>query len=136
MERFKITGGLVLTLTLLLCSAAMAGNKPASMDLAVAAQVNGKQLPAGTYQLKWEGNGPAVEVQVLKGKQVVATAPAKLETIPVKTSQNATVVDTDNGARNLVEARFAGKNYKLVFTGAAAQAQNTQANGSSAQTNR
>ncbi len=135
MSYSKITDGLVLALAVLISTAAFAGSKPGSLYLGSAAQVNGKQLPAGTYEVKWEGSGPAVEVQFLKGKKVVATTPAKVEQTPSKSAQGSAVIETAGGGRSLVEARFAGKNYKLVFPGAEAQARNTQTGGSSAQTN-
>ncbi|HKW25527.1 MAG TPA: hypothetical protein VJN48_07065 [Terriglobales bacterium] len=131
MKYSKYTGGLVLALAVLLSTAAFAGNKPGSLYLADATQLNGKQLPAGTYQLKWEGNGPEVQVQFLQGKKVVATAPAKLEQATSKPAKDAAVIETASGSRSLAEARFAGKNYKLVFPGPEAQAQN--AHGSSGQ---
>lgn len=134
MKYSKFTGGLVLSLAVLLSTAAFAGNKPGSLYLGDATQLNGKQLPAGTYQLKWEGNGPDVQVQFLQGKKVVATAPAKLEQASTKPEKDAAVIDTVSGSRSLTEARFAGKNYKLVFPGPEAQAQNAHA--SSGQNNR
>jgi hypothetical protein len=134
MKYSKYTGGLVLALVALLSTAAFAGNKPGSLYLSDAAQLNGKQLPAGTYQLKWEGNGPEVQVQFLQGRKVVATAPAKLEQATSKPAKDAAVIDNAGGSRTLSEARFAGKNYKLVFPGPEAQAQN--AHGSSGQNNR
>jgi hypothetical protein len=134
MNYSKFTGGLVLSLALLLSTAAFAGNKPGSLYLGDAAQLNGKQLPAGSYQLRWKGNGPEVQVEFVQGKKVVATAPAKLEAASTKPEKDAAVIDTANGARSLTEARFAGKNYKLVFPGPEAQAQN--AHGSSGQNNR
>ena len=134
MKYSKYTGGLVLALAVLLSSAAFAGNKPGSLYLSDATQLNGKQLPAGTYQLKWEGNGPEVQVQFLQGKKIVATAPAKLEQATAKPAKDAAVIETASGSRSLAEARFAGKNYKLVFPGPEAQAQN--AHGSSGQNNR
>jgi hypothetical protein len=134
MKSSKITGGLVLALAVLLSTAAFAASKPGSLYLGEAAQLNGKQIPAGTYQLQWEGNGPAVQVYVMKGKQVVASAPARVEQVSNKPDQGAAVVDTAGGSRTLVEARFAGKNYKLVFPSPEAQAQNMR-NGSN-QSNR
>jgi hypothetical protein len=134
MKYSKYTGGLVLALAVLLSTAAFAGNKAESLYLGDATQLNGKQLPAGTYQLKWKGNGPDVQVEILQGKKVVATAPAKLEQASTKPEKDAAVIDTMSGSRSLTEARFAGKNYKLVFPGPEAQAQN--AHGSSGQNNR
>jgi hypothetical protein len=135
MKCVKITGGLVLTLAVLV-STALAGGKRAPMLLTSAAQINGKQLPAGNYELKWEGTGTDVRVQFLHGKKVVATAPAKLEQVTAKATEDSALIDNASGTRQLTEARFAGKNYKLVFAGAEAQAQNTQTSGSSGQTNR
>lgn len=135
MKHFKISGGMALAVAVLLSTAAFAGSKPGDLYLGSAAQVNGKQLPAGNYQVKFEGKGPAVQVQFLKGRKVVATAPAKVEQMPSTPDQGSAVIETAGGGRSLLEARFAGKNYKLVFTGAEAQARNTQSAGSSAQTN-
>lgn len=128
--------GLVLVCAVLISTIAVAGNKPVSMAFSGTTQVNNKQIPAGTYELKWEGNGPEVQVQFLRGKKVVATVPAKLEQMPSKADRAAAVIETAGGGRSLVEARFAGKSYKLVFAGAEAQAQNTHTSGSSADTNR
>ena len=135
MKRSRITGGLALAFALLLSSAAFAGNNAASLNLSTATQLNGKQLAAGTYKLKWEGSGPAVEVQVLQGKKLIATVPAKVEQTSTRPPRDATVVETAGGSRNLVEARFAGKGYKLVFAGNEAQAQNTQSGEGASQSN-
>ena len=134
MKGSKMMSSLVLTLAVLLSTVAFAGNKPGSLSLGDAAQINGKTLPAGNYRVQWEGSGPAVQVQFLKGKKVVATAPARVEQLPDKPAQGAAVIETAGGGRNLVEARFAGKNYKLVFTGPESQAQNMRSG--SGQSNR
>lgn len=135
MKYTKIAGGLLLALTLAV-STAFAGNKPASVELRSTVGVNGQQLPAGSYTLKWEGNGPAVEVQFLKGKKVVASAPAQLEQLSSKNKVASALVDSTGDAHNLLEVRFEGKNYKLVFPSAESQAQNARGSGTSAQTNR
>ena len=128
--------GLIVACAMLLPAAALAGNKPVSLAFGSATQINGKQVPAGAYQLKWEGNGPEVQVQFIQRKKVVATVPAKLQQTQSKAESAAAVIETAGGGRSLVEVRPAGKNYKLVFTGAEAQARNTHANGSSADANR
>lgn len=128
--------GLMVACAMLLPAAALAGNKSAAMAFGSATQVSGKQIPAGAYQLKWKGNGPEVQVQFLKRHKVVATVPAKVEQMPSKAESAAAVIETAGGGRSLMEVRFAGKNYKLVFAGAQAQAQNSHANGSSADANR
>ncbi|HKU20658.1 MAG TPA: hypothetical protein VJQ50_06560 [Terriglobales bacterium] len=134
MKSSKIRGGVVLAMAVLLSTAAFAGSKPGSLYLSEATQLNGKQIPAGTYQVRWEGSGPAVQVSVLRGKKVIASAPAKVERVTSTPDRGAAVIDTAGGGRTLVEARFAGKNYKLVFPSPEAQAQNMH-NGSN-QSNR
>lgn len=134
MKSSKIRGGVVLAMAVLLSTAAFAGSKPGSLYLSEATQLNGKQMPAGTYQVRWEGSGPAVQVSVLRGKKVIASAPAKVERVTSTPDRGAAVIDTAGGGRTLVEARFAGKNYKLVFPSPEAQAQNMH-NGSN-QSNR
>ena len=130
----KLAGGVIFALTVLFSTVAFAGSKPGPLILRNGADLNGKHLPPGSYQVKWQGNGPEVQVQVLHDKQVVATAPAKVEQLPEKGHDDAAVIDTTNDARNLVEARFAGRKYKLVFTPGAAQARNSSSG--STQTNR
>lgn len=127
--------GLVVACAMMFPAAALAGNKSA-MAFGSATQVSGKQIPAGAYQLKWDGKGPDVQVQFIQRKKVIATVPAKVEQTPSKADRGAAVIDTAGGNRSLVEVRPAGKNYKLVFAGAEAHAQNAHANGSSADANR
>ena len=56
--------------------------------------VAGSQLAPGQYKLTWEGTGPDVTVKFAEGKNVVATAPAKL----VNTSTNQEAIETDTVA--------------------------------------
>ena len=69
--------GLLLGLALLLATSAWASNK-GSIELLDNVIVGGQQLKAGEYSLRWEGNGPNVELSILKGNKVVATTPAHL----------------------------------------------------------
>ena len=131
----KITGTAVLAVAVLVSTAAFAGNKPGSLYLANGAELNGKTLPAGTYDVRVEGNGPEVQVQFLKGKKLMASAPAKVEQMQKKAYQNAAVIETTGGGRSLIEARFAGKKFKLLFPSPEAQAKAAQSNSGSSQTN-
>lgn len=63
--------------------------------------VAGKKLAAGNYEVKWTGNGPAVQVSFLKNNKVVATVPAQ-------------IIDKDNPYNNAVEAQTEGKNQVLT----------------------
>ena len=74
--------------------------------------VNGNRLPAGTYTVTWEGNGPSVELKFLKGKNVVATVPAQV--VNQKSAVAGGIVTrTDNNSVALTQIRPAGKKYVL-----------------------
>jgi hypothetical protein len=115
MKVSKISKGLLLGLALLLATSAFAANK-GSLLVSDSFTVSGKQLAAGDYTVKWEGNGPNVELSILQGKTVVATTPARLVDLNSSASQNAAVVRKNgDGSRALTEIRFSGKKYALAI---------------------
>ncbi len=113
----KITKGLVLGSALLLATGAFAASKGA-LQLASSATVAGKQLPAGDYTVKWDGSGPSVQVEIMKGKNVIATVPAQIVNLDHASSYDSAVVNTaSNGSRNLSQIRFSGKKFALEVSG-------------------
>lgn len=123
----------VLTLSLLLAATAFAGSDThkASLQLLNSAQVNGKQLPAGDYQVKWEGDGPNVEVSIVQGKKVLATTQARMVDLEQKSHDDAAVVQTNaDGSKSLSQIRFSGKKFALELGQEAAQAQMKAGDGS------
>ena len=113
MKASKIFRGTLLGLAMLLASHAFAANR-GSLYLIAAANVAGKQLPAGEYEVRWEGTGPTVEVKIMKGSKVLVTVPATVVTLDEVPIQNAAVVITgDDGNRNIEEIRFSGKKCAL-----------------------
>jgi hypothetical protein len=106
---------LVLGAALLLATGAFAANKGA-VTVSTPVQVAGKELSAGKYDLQWEGNGPAVEASIMKGKKVVATVPARIVTLEQSPNSDSAVIRTnDDGSRALAQARFSGKKLALEF---------------------
>ena len=79
-----------------------------------AVQVGTTDLKPGDYTLQWEGNGPEVQVKVLKGKSVVATVPAKLAQ-GTSGHANAITTRTVGNVKTLDEVDFAGGKQSLVF---------------------
>jgi len=115
MKLSVISKGLLLGMALLLATSAFASNK-GSMNVQENLTVSGKRLSAGDYQLQWEGSGPNVEVNILRGKKVVATVPARLVDINQSPSSNASIVRKNaDGSRTLTEVRFSGKKYALAI---------------------
>src|SRR5690349_17526092 len=113
MKFATVSKSLLMGLALLLASSAFAATK-ATMTLINPATVNGTKLKAGEYKLQWEGNGPAVEVSILQGKNVVAKVQGKLVDLSTPAQNNAAIVQrTDDGTSTLSGARFEGKKYAL-----------------------
>lgn len=112
----RVSKALVLGLAMLLASSAFASNKDSrgSLQLYDAASVGGTQLKAGTYNLKWDGDGPNVQVSVLKGSKVVATVPAHLIDLADKPANDSAVVKKNaDGTESVAEIHFSGKKQAL-----------------------
>jgi hypothetical protein len=106
---------LVLGAALLMAASAFAANKG---TLAVSSPVNvgGKQLSAGEYSVQWDGSGPNVQASIMKGKKVVATAPAHMIDLNQSAVSDSAVLRTNSdGSRELAQARFSGRKFALEF---------------------
>ena len=118
MKLNNLAKSVVLGLATLLATSAFASNK-ATIHVQEAVQVNGQQLPAGDYQLRWDGTGSNVELSFMKGKKEVAKTTAKVVDLDEKQSYDSTVVDRSSGTPSVTQVRFAGKKYALVIGGEA-----------------
>lgn len=76
-------------------------------------QLGSTQLKPGDYKAVWDGSGSDVQVKILQGKNVVATAPAKL--VDTTYSQDSVAVGTASGSKTLDEIDFGGPRKALVF---------------------
>jgi hypothetical protein len=115
MKFANISKGLLLGLALVLATSAFAANK-GSMQLMDSVTVSGKQLPAGDYSVKWDGSGPNVEVNILKGNKVVATTQARLVDLSQKPNSDGAIVQRNSdGSNALTEIQFGGKKYALAI---------------------
>jgi len=120
MKAGNISKGLLLGVTLLLATSLLAvgeSNK-GSLQTLSAVTVNGTNLPAGDYLLRWEGEGSNVQLSILKGKKVVTTTPARVVELAAAPSTDSAVVTSEsNGTRTLSQVRFGGKKYALQIEG-------------------
>ena len=98
----------------------------AKFTLSDAAVLGSTQLKAGDYKAQWDGTGPDVQVKIMKGKEVVASAPAKLIDKKNASGANAVTFGTGNGVRSLNEVDFNSGKQSLVFSGTDTQAENVQ----------
>ena len=104
------------TLALALTTSAFAASEShkGSFEIGAPTQVNGTTLPAGEYTAQWEGTGPTVQINIMQGRKVVATAPAQVITLDNKASDtHAEVLNGSKGERELKVLQFAGKKVSL-----------------------
>ncbi|HTR66233.1 MAG TPA: hypothetical protein VMH85_10700 [Terriglobales bacterium] len=74
--------------------------------LANRAEVGSTQLAPGSYKAEWNGTGNDVKVNILKGKEVVATTQAQVQDHPNTEMNNSVTV---NSQTNKVEEIDFGK---------------------------
>jgi hypothetical protein len=79
-------------------------------------QVGSTQLKPGDYKLQWDGNGPVVQVKVVKGKDVVATVPAKLIENKSSLGTNSVTTGSNSNSKTLNQVDFDGGKQSLKFT--------------------
>jgi hypothetical protein len=125
MKFSTISKNSMLSLALLLATSAFAGDAhKGSVQFFNDVQLNGKQLPAGEYQVKWEGTGNNVEMSILRNNKVLATTPAQLVELSQKPNANAALINNNaDGTRSISQIRFAGKKQALEVGRESAQNQ-------------
>jgi hypothetical protein len=100
---------------LLLSASAFAGNgnkKTLHFDTSVT--VEGKSLAPGEYKFEWSGIGPDVKVNILKGKETVASVSAKVVSVPIANKQDGySAAEAKDGSHSLTTLFFSGDKYDL-----------------------
>lgn len=87
-----------------------------NLNLASPVQIGSTQVSPGDYKVEWSGTGDNVQVNILKGKNVVATTEGKLVELSKKAENNSvTTRALDNDTRALVEIKFDNRTESLVF---------------------
>jgi hypothetical protein len=113
MKVAKSLKGLLLGLALLLAVSAFASNK-GSVSLSDSVIVGNQTLKPGDYSVKWDGNGPNVQLSIMKGSKVVATAPARLVDMNQPYRRDAAVTQMNaDGSKSLIGLRLAGKRFAI-----------------------
>lgn len=116
MKFANVSKGLLLGLALLLATSVFAASNKGSMQLLDTVTISGKQLPAGDYSVKWDGSGPNVELNILKGNKVVVTTQARLIDLNAKPNSDSAILQSNSdGSRSLTEIHFGGKKYALAI---------------------
>ncbi len=104
----------VLGLAVLLASSAFASNR-GTLQVAESVEINGQQLPAGDYQVRWDGAGSSVEVTFVQNRKEVAKTSAKVIALNKPYDSDSAIIDHANGKAAISELRFAGKKFALAI---------------------
>lgn len=84
------------------------------LSLSAPAQVGGAQLEAGDYAVKWQGAGPAVQINIIRNGKVVATVPAQVVNLDKKAVYSQADISTGaNGERSVTRLQFEGQSFAL-----------------------
>ncbi|HXE92109.1 MAG TPA: hypothetical protein VNK82_14215 [Terriglobales bacterium] len=116
MKRSRILTILTAVAVLAVSLSAFAATGKTTIKLYEPKLLNGQELKAGEYNVKWERNSSEAEVTFLQGKKVVATAKGKFVDRG-QASQNDALVTKRNGSAHeqITELRFAGKSEVLLL---------------------
>lgn len=129
MTTSKISKGLLLGFALLLATSVFAATNKGSLQVTDPLTVNGKQLPAGDYTVKWDGAGPNVELNIMRGKNVVATVPAHMVDLNSASNRDSLITNVNSdGRKSLNEIRFGGKKFALAINAESARAESNGTN--------
>jgi hypothetical protein len=129
MNVVKITKSFALGVSLLAATAAMAATEnsgKSSVQFDSPVSVNGTQLPAGHYNLKWTTSPSGTELQFIGSKNAVTTVPARLVELDRKDNQSSIdTVQAEDGSMTLVSLHFSGKAFALAVGSAPSAAEPT-----------
>jgi hypothetical protein len=96
-------------LTLLVASNAFAANR-GPLHVSSPEDVAGKQLAAGDYSVRWDNRASGVELMIMQGNRVVATAIADAVPLQDASINNSVVINIEKGERpRLSQIFFAGQ---------------------------
>jgi hypothetical protein len=114
-----LAGITLVVLALGLSISAFAGTKSQTITLFHDAQLNGKTLPAGEYDVKCETTGSTAQVKFLRNGKEVASASGQVKQLSNAPDHNQLVTSDGNGRATISEIDFAHSNTGVTFESAA-----------------
>ena len=113
MNSKRLMAALVVLAAMIVATSAFATN----IELTKAASFNGTQLAPGNYKVVYSGTGSDVHVNLMRGKNTVASAPAHIEERDTKASYDAVVTENGQGSVPVVkQIVLGGKKQVLVLS--------------------
>jgi hypothetical protein len=130
MKLWNISNSVLLGLTLLAATSGSASTKSSqnkgSLNIQEPVTVNGIRLTMGKYQLRWEGTGSDVELNIIQFHKVVATVPVQLVNLArTATAEGYETRKEEDGSTSLTYIDLSGKKYQLHIVQGSAPVENT-----------
>jgi hypothetical protein len=113
---------LALALTVTFSLSAFAGSKSTDITLTQDVTLNGTNLPAGNYVVKYDVDGSNAQVKFTQGGKEVASARGQVKTLTKKPFTNQVLLNTSGGTATISEIDFGGKDTAVTFGSADASA--------------
>ncbi|HVP54870.1 MAG TPA: hypothetical protein VMU45_07735 [Candidatus Eisenbacteria bacterium] len=105
----------LLALALTVTISAFAKPKSENVTLYQDATVNGTNLPAGDYVVKYDVSGSNAQVKFMKSGKEVASTNGEVKTLAKKPAANQVVTTDEAGSHVISEIDFGGKDTALTF---------------------
>ena len=112
----------LLVLALTLSISAFAKSKSENITLFQDVTVNGTNVPAGDYVVKYDVDGSNAQVRFTKNGKEIASANGQVKTLTQKAVRNQVVLSTAGDTRTISEIDFGGKDTAITFESAGAAA--------------
>lgn len=103
----------LLGLGLAMATSAIAADK-GSLHVSAPEEVAGERLAVGDYTVRWDDNGPIVQLRIMQGKKVFATARANAVTLQNASINDSVIVDKVNRGIPIV-SRISFQGKKVAF---------------------
>jgi hypothetical protein len=113
---------LALALTVTFSLSAFAGSKSTNITLSQDVTLNGTNLPAGNYVVKYDVDGSNAQVKFTQGGKEVASASGQVKTLTKKPFTNQVLLNTSGSTATISEIDFGGKDTAVTFGSADASA--------------
>ena len=112
----------LLVLGLTVSISAFAKSKSENITLFQDVTVNGTNVPAGDYVVKYDVDGSNAQVRFTKNGKEIASANGQVKTLTQKPVRNQVVLSTAGDTRTISEIDFGGKETAITFESAGAAA--------------
>ena len=100
---------------LLVSTAAFAASR-GTLNIPEQVFANGQSLSAGEYQVRWDGEGPNVELKILHDRKLVTTIPARTIELRQKAEDDSFSINKNgDGTESVSEIQFSGKKYAFII---------------------